>query len=522
MGIVQTLKGTLESKNGQMLMNCVLIAMGLYSSISMLLALFALEANSDDISNSFDNWRLKPLVSVAFVTSQASSSLETAECPTDHPENLNDVVFGGVSAGLCTCKSGAVWRDDGRNYFQYSSSGTCNTNQTKADCKSDSSIPAMTLPFWSNGLMVCGRRGGEAAIIGTAPFHYRNATFFQQADGSWLVASREAGHLPVVNAKAGFRSVCVGQDDPYTYGTSSANVAGRLTVSFGCKGGREVDDRYMTYSTLSQPNLLQYNFNASSNYCSSTGRSTVALANIGGPCSNSDSQCSAIKSRTVCEKLMSYTVGDSSAGSAELFFRREIKWAPSCPVPRKTLVENVDPLMEIVSFTQVVTGINIATNVIGILIYINLFINVCSGDSPCCPMSHEAEKALLKRGKTWVDTIMKLARIIPLGLLATKTFEVSEFWSGIAGVGCTDPTTQATLVFLSSKLATAYASYSVTLAIDCVSLLLSLYHVSKALCCPAADIDNEGTEEEQAAITDPKPDRPLTDEEGIAAAQRGS
>ncbi|KAA0157490.1 hypothetical protein FNF29_00066 [Cafeteria roenbergensis] len=577
MGIVQTLKGTLESKNGQMLMNCVLIAMGLYSSISMLLALFALEANSDDISNSFDNWRLKPLVSVAFVTSQASSSLETAECPTDHPENLNDVVFGGVSAGLCTCKSGAVWRDDGRNYFQYSSSGTCNTNQTKADCKSDSSIPAMTLPFWSNGLMVCGRRGGEAAIIGTAPFRerpvpkttgtpcptgyrlcgdaseageaicfptseplcpisalatvpsssfrpsdYRNATFFQQADGSWLVASREAGHLPVVNAKAGFRSVCVGQDDPYTYGTSSANVAGRLTVSFGCKGGREVDDRYMTYSTLSQPNLLQYNFNASSNYCSSTGRSTVALANIGGPCSNSDSQCSAIKSRTVCEKLMSYTVGDSSAGSAELFFRREIKWAPSCPVPRKTLVENVDPLMEIVSFTQVVTGINIATNVIGILIYINLFINVCSGDSPCCPMSHEAEKALLKRGKTWVDTIMKLARIIPLGLLATKTFEVSEFWSGIAGVGCTDPTTQATLVFLSSKLATAYASYSVTLAIDCVSLLLSLYHVSKALCCPAADIDSEGTEEEQAAITDPKPDRPLTDEEGIAAAQRGS
>lgn len=235
--------------------------------------------------------RLKPLVSVAFVTSQASSSLETAECPTDHPENLNDVVFGGVSAGLCTCKSGAVWRDDGRNYFQYSSSGTCNTNQTKADCKSDSSIPAMTLPFWSNGLMVCGRRGGEAAIIGTAPFRerpvpkttgtpcptgyrlcgdaseageaicfptseplcpisalatvpsssfrpsdYRNATFFQQADGSWLVASREAGHLPVVNAKAGFRSVCVGQDDPYTYGTSSANVAGRLTVSFGCKG----------------------------------------------------------------------------------------------------------------------------------------------------------------------------------------------------------------------------------------------------------------------------------------------
>ncbi len=278
----------------------------------------------------------------------------------------------------------------------------------------------------------------------------------------------------------------------------------------------------MTYSTLSQPNLLQYNFNASSNYCSSTGRSTVALANIGGPCSNSDSQCSAIKSRTVCEKLMSYTVGDSSAGSAELFFRREIKWAPSCPVPRKTLVENVDPLMEIVSFTQVVTGINIATNVIGILIYINLFINVCSGDSPCCPMSHEAEKALLKRGKTWVDTIMKLARIIPLGLLATKTFEVSEFWSGIAGVGCTDPTTQATLVFLSSKLAMAYASYSVTLAIDCVSLLLSLYHVSKALCCPAADIDSEGTEEEQAAITDPKPDRPLTDEEGIAAAQRGS
>ncbi|KAA0157487.1 hypothetical protein FNF29_00063 [Cafeteria roenbergensis] len=547
MGIVQTLKGTLESKNGQMLMNCVLIAMGLYSSISMLLALFALEANSDDISNSFDNWRLKPLVSVAFVTSQASSSLETAECPTDHPENLNDVVFGGVSAGLCTCKSGAVWRDDGRNYFQYSSSGTCNTNQTKADCKSDSSIPAMTLPFWSNGLMVCGRRGGEAAIIGTAPFRerpvpkttgtpcptgyrlcgdaseageaicfptseplcpisalatvpsssfrpsdYRNATFFQQADGSWLVASREAGHLPVVNAKAGFRSVCVGQDDPYTYGTSSANVAGRLTVSFGCKGGREVDDRYMTYSTLSQPNLLQYNFNASSNYCSSTGRSTVALANIGGPCSNSDSQCSAIKSRTVCEKLMSYT----------------------------TLVENVDPLMEIVSFTQVVTGINIATNVIGILIYINLFINVCSGDSPCCPMSHEAEKALLKRGKTWVDTIMKLARIIPLGLLATKTFEVSEFWSGIAGVGCTDPTTQATLVFLSSKLATAYASYSVTLAMDCVSLLLSLYHVSKALCCPAADIDNEEAEpSKETELGHEAAGHPVTDEESLVVTE---
>tara|TARA_Y100000780_G_C13407073_1_gene310335 strand:+ start:346 stop:501 length:156 start_codon:yes stop_codon:yes gene_type:complete len=41
-------------------MNCVLIAMGLYSSISMLLALFALEANSDDISNSFDNWVSRP------------------------------------------------------------------------------------------------------------------------------------------------------------------------------------------------------------------------------------------------------------------------------------------------------------------------------------------------------------------------------------------------------------------------------------------------------------------------------
>ncbi|KAA0162156.1 hypothetical protein FNF31_03391 [Cafeteria roenbergensis] len=537
MGIVQTLKGTLESKNGQMLMNCVLIAMGLYSSISMLLALFALEANSDDISNSFDNWRLKPLVSVAFVTSQASSSLETAECPTDHPENLNDVVFGGVSAGLCTCKSGAVWRDDGRKTTSSGEAAIIGTAPFR-----ERPVPKTTGTPCPTGYRLCGdaSEAGEAICFPTSeplcpisalatvpsssfrPSDYRNATFFQQADGSWLVASREAGHLPVVNAKAGFRSVCVGQDDPYTYGTSSANVAGRLTVSFGCKGGREVDDRYMTYSTLSQPNLLQYNFNASSNYCSSTGRSTVALANIGGPCSNSDSQCSAIKSRTVCEKLMSYTVGDSSAGSAELFFRREIKWAPSCPVPRKTLVENVDPLMEIVSFTQVVTGINIATNVIGILIYINLFINVCSGDSPCCPMSHEAEKALLKRGKTWVDTIMKLARIIPLGLLATKTFEVSEFWSGIAGVGCTDPTTQATLVFLSSKLATAYASYSVTLAIDCVSLLLSLYHVSKALCCPAADIDSEGTEEEQAAITDPKPDRPLTDEEGIAAAQRGS
>ncbi len=46
--------------HGRRLMNCVLIAMGLYSSISMLLALFALEANSDDISNSFDNWVSRP------------------------------------------------------------------------------------------------------------------------------------------------------------------------------------------------------------------------------------------------------------------------------------------------------------------------------------------------------------------------------------------------------------------------------------------------------------------------------
>ncbi len=48
------------SENARRLMNCVLIAMGLYSSISMLLALSALDANSGDISNSFDNWVSRP------------------------------------------------------------------------------------------------------------------------------------------------------------------------------------------------------------------------------------------------------------------------------------------------------------------------------------------------------------------------------------------------------------------------------------------------------------------------------
>jgi hypothetical protein len=258
------------------------------------------------------------------------------------------------------------------------------------------------------------------------------------------------------------------------------------------------DPRYQLFSEVSDVTLLTANMDITPSYCDAAGRSTAANP-FTATCGISDTICTTVKGRSKCDQLKSYSGGSTSHSTISLFYRREIGWKSGCEVTRRNVVDNVDPLLQIVDFTTTVTVINVLTNVFGILLYINLLLNLYNGDSCCCPFAHDREKALIKGCKTWVDSIAKLARFIPLALLASQVFEVSGFWASVASIGCTDATSQATFTFLSERLSTAYRNYGFTLAGDALSLVISAYSVAKAICCPKVeDLDEaEGEESEE-------------------------
>jgi len=536
------------------------------------------------------------VVDIMFENRSSVSTLTGLSCPASHPEAMSTMPFSGVSTGLCSCAQGASFTDGGRAYPQSSSTSSCDTNQTKAGCEDDPTILGFAMPLWEDAIMLCAKRGGEGAVItanpykerpnpsaaGACPSGYRRcgngttavcfpsseplcpftamvtvaAAAFRAADfpggkfrqlssGDWLVASRSAPSLPMVEFDAGFRSVCIGNDQSYEYRMGDANLAGSLAVDFSCPGvsdasapaglrrselrqrmmrapalspfritaspvptprpppsqDRDRDARYTVFASAAQGSLLETNFDRASGWCDAAGRSARAVPGFTGSCSSSDAQCQTVTSRTKCSKLKSYTSGDSNAGNALVLVRGEIPWKASCPIKRATLVEQTDPLKEIVDFAGTVTTVNAISNAFGLLLYINLLLNLCMGDSPCCPMSHEAEKNLIKKCKAYVDTLAKLARFIPLILLAQMTLEVSGFWASIADVGCTDAVTQDTLQFLSGKLQNAYLTYSATAAADGFTLLLSLYNLIKALLCPKVeDLDDTDADGETKAI----------------------
>lgn len=260
------------------------------------------------------------------------------------------------------------------------------------------------------------------------------------------------------------------------------------------------DPRYVVFASTPDTALLTNNMNITPNYCDATGRASIANP-FAGTCDPSDSICNTVKGRSMCDKLKSYSGGSADYPDVKVFFRREIAWKADCEVTRRTVVDNVDPLLEIINFTTTVTVINVLTNVFGIILYINLLLNLCYGDSCCCPFSHEREKVLIKGCKTWVDTVAKLARFIPLALLATQVFQVSGFWQSVSDIGCTDATSQESFVFLSERLSNAYRNYALTLAGDAISILLSVYAVVKALLCAKVDdLDDNGEEAKDSAV----------------------
>lgn len=233
--------------------------------------------------------QLKPLVDVQALT-PAYTTLGNYECPSSHPELLSGLNFGAIEAAPCACPSGAFAKvfDDGP-YTMYSTVESCNGTQLDAGCKNDPGMDFGYLPLWKQGLAICGKRGGEALISGTSPVKsrpipsatgecaqgyklcgdvnslsqsfcfpnseplcpytqlfsvakadfnsssYPNATLISSGD-QWLVWSRNAGRLPVVDFTVGFKTLCIGEQDAYSYGGTTGNLQGKLDVDTSCLG----------------------------------------------------------------------------------------------------------------------------------------------------------------------------------------------------------------------------------------------------------------------------------------------
>jgi hypothetical protein len=552
-------------------------ALGIWSLASMISAYQALEANAGDVSNSLDNWLLPPIVDVQFLTSPSSQFTSAVGCPSSHPLLLNSLTYPGVSSGLCACRDGARWVDGGEVYPQSSSVSACDTNQTRAGCVDDSAIGNIGMPLWNSRAYICAARGGEGAVISRNPYKARpqpgagkpcptgytrcgsptddnKAICFPSSvgvcpvtqllsmpsssyspssypnspngtiGGQTYVASRNPDNLPVVQYTAGFKSVCVGTVEAYQYNKAVATLSGTSYISSSCQGGRTTDDRYVGFATATQQTILNENFDSNQAYCDTTGRTTRAVSGFTGTCGTGDNICSTVTTRSRCSKLLSYDTGSGTSDDLTLFYRREIQWAYNCPVTRQSLVENVDPLLSIVQFSFTVTVINAISNVVGIIIYINLIINLVYGDSPCCPFSHEKEKTLLRVGKTYVDTGAKLIRFAPLLSLTMQVSQVNSFWTQFESSSCTDSTTTQTLQLIRKVVEGALRSNSITLAVDAVSLIFSLYNVVKAIFCPKADVnadDEEGDEKPgvvPAATSNPAASYPAAPSGGAPVA----
>ncbi|KAA0157691.1 hypothetical protein FNF29_00266 [Cafeteria roenbergensis] len=530
----------MDTDEVQVLLSIFAIFMSAYSLASMLLAYFALEANVSDASNSLSNWQRKPLVDVHAFYAEAPL-MGVNLCPRSHPELLSALYWGGVAAGPCACPAGAYAKVYGNGpYPMESSPQKCNGSQLNGGCRNDRPLEFDFLPVWTEQTVICGKRGGEPLIQEVSPFKSRptpsatgecpdgyrlcgdpsslseaicfpesepqcpytqllsvaksdynasafpNATLVSSGD-QWLVWSRNPGSLPVVDFTVGFRTLCIGEENAYTYGESPGNLEGKLVVDTQCLGGRPSDDRYVALVSAPQLGVLASNFDNAAYYCSREGRQTPALSDFDERCNAGDTICSTVTSRSRCDKLTSYKTGDPSAGDLSMLYRLQVAWSRACPVPIEELVANIGPLLEIVSFTFIVLIINGASNTISILLEGNFIVSKCRGDSPCCPLEGEAEANLIKCCKTFVGLFVKLARFVPIAILAFRTYAVREFWLSVAGLSCSDSVTSTTMELLADKFTFAFASYTGTLIVDAVSVLISVLGFVRRRCCKSSD-----------------------------------
>lgn len=192
-------------------------------------------------------------------------------------------------------------------------------------------------------------------------------------------------------------------------------------------------------------------------------------------------------SRSKCDKLTSYENGDPDAGDISMLYRLQVAWSRTCPVPIDDVVANIGPLLEIMSFTFIVLIINVSSNAITIFLEGNFVVNKCRGDSPCCPLTGKDEESLILFCKTAVGLFVKLARLVPIALLAFQTFAVREFWSNVADLSCSDAVTATTMSLLSDKFAFAFASYAGSLVSDTLSVLISVGGFIRRNCCKSSD-----------------------------------
>lgn len=391
----------------------VQIGLAIYSIVSIVTAYQALAAREADVGNSVDNWLTAPIVDVSFVPVTASLS---QACPSSYPITMQSITFAGVAQGLCSCDANAHFIDDGRRYDESSSQSSCSTNQTKAGCEDDPSIGPIRMPLWDDNLLICGRRSGVGAVIsrnpylerplpveGQCPSGYRvcgtgitaicfpttsglcpvtsmaqstvapsttyGANYTRLTSGTYLVADRIPTSLPVVETTIGFRGICFGKTDAYGYDQATANLPGNRAFSDSCSVDKD-DGRWTAFTSTDERAFVQKHFALSPDWCGATANQPALQ--ISGPCSSSDSICLATTSRTRCEKLTKYTEGPSSEGPVTIFVRNEISWKADCAITREELMDAAIPLSELVDFQGIVVAINITTNVINMLIYINV------------------------------------------------------------------------------------------------------------------------------------------------------
>ena len=127
--------------------------MAFYSIFSVIRAFNRLDTRTDDVRNTVRNWETPPLLEVQVASFPAS-------CPASF-DDMTTIFWPGTSAGPCACPAGATHRGDS----QRSSPSACNNNQTRAGCESDPAIEKIELTDWRGGYRVCGRRGGQSAIM---------------------------------------------------------------------------------------------------------------------------------------------------------------------------------------------------------------------------------------------------------------------------------------------------------------------------------------------------------------------
>ena len=129
----------------------VTLGMSLYSMISVIRAFNRLDARTDDMRDTLENWKEKPLVEVNIVSADESCG---------DWEDMTTLVWPGTTTGPCACPQGASQRGE----TERSSAGRCDSNQTRAGCEGDPAINSIDLIDWRSEQRVCGRRAGEPSL----------------------------------------------------------------------------------------------------------------------------------------------------------------------------------------------------------------------------------------------------------------------------------------------------------------------------------------------------------------------